>query len=39
MDHDGIFDIVTLDDDGNINIFYGNNNHENPTFTKKEIYS
>ena len=39
MDHDWIDDIVTLDDNWTINIFYWNNNHTNPEFTKNTIYS
>ncbi len=39
MDHDWVTDIVTLDDDWNINIFYGTKNSKEPRFTKKLIYS
>ncbi|MDQ7023642.1 MAG: hypothetical protein Q9M97_09195 [Candidatus Gracilibacteria bacterium] len=39
MDNDGKTDIITLDDSGEINIFYGGGNSKNPTFTKKLIGS
>lgn len=37
MDADGRDDIVTLDDAGQIHIFYGNGPSLNPSFTKKFI--
>ncbi|MDD2907859.1 MAG: VCBS repeat-containing protein [Candidatus Gracilibacteria bacterium] len=37
MDNDGIDDIVTLDDAGEINIFYGSSGSVNPTFTKLTV--
>lgn len=37
MDHDGKDDIITLDDAGEIHIFYGNGTAKNPEFTKKFI--
>jgi hypothetical protein len=37
MDSDGKDDIVTLDDAGQIHIFYGSGTSENPSFTKKFI--
>jgi len=39
MDNDWIDDIVTLDDNWTINIFYWKNNHKNPDFTKNTVYS
>ncbi|PID87581.1 hypothetical protein CSB07_00690 [Candidatus Gracilibacteria bacterium] len=39
MDNDGKDDIVTLDDNGEINIFYGSGVEANPSFTKKIITS
>ena len=37
MDSDGKDDIVTLDDAGEIHIFYGGGNTSNPSFTKKFV--
>lgn len=37
MDNDWITDIVTLDDEGSINIFYWNLGSSNPTFTKLNL--
>jgi len=38
MDDDGNDDIVTLDDSGEIYIFYGSGEPENPVFTKKYVW-
>jgi hypothetical protein len=37
MDSDGKDDIITLDDAGEIHIFYGNGTADTPEFTKKFI--
>lgn len=37
MDSDGKDDIITLDDAGELHIFYGNGETETPEFTKKFI--
>lgn len=37
MDKDGKDDIVTLDDAGQIHVFYGSGTQKNPTFQKKYI--
>ncbi|MDD2870584.1 MAG: VCBS repeat-containing protein [Candidatus Gracilibacteria bacterium] len=37
MDNDGIDDIVTLDDFGEVNIFYGGSIAEKPKFTKLKV--
>lgn len=37
MDNDGKDDIVTLDDRGEIHIFYGSGTENTPSFTKKFI--
>ena len=37
MDHDGKSDLVTLDDAGQIHIFYGGGTPTKPQFTKKLI--
>lgn len=37
MDDDGYDDVVTLDDAGEIHIFYASGTAKNPTFTKKYV--